>query len=150
MNLKSFFALLSRRFFPQAIFIGLSMLFLGGNLFQLQAQISKKNAERKKIPYIFLGYQFLGLNALLGNAERIGYITDKNLDDRVVAMEFAQAEFILAPITLDLNNPQHEFLILACTSPEENWKKAKELGLVPLRQSPFGVFLAQNPTARNR
>ena len=148
MNTKSIRSFLTQHPLPQALFIGLAILLFGGNFLQLQAKIAKIRAERQKTPYIFLGYQFLGLDAILGNAGRISYLTDKNMDDPVVAMEFAQAEFMLAPITLDLNNPQHEFLILTYKSPKENWKKVKDLGLIPLRQSPWGALLAKNPKVK--
>ncbi len=148
MNPRPSFFSLFHRTPAQIIFIGLSGLLVCFNLYQLHKQISDKIAERKRTPYIFLGFKFAGLNAVLGNNGRIGYLTDKNMDERVNAMEFAQAEFMLVPLTLDLNNPDHEYVILSCSSPEETWKKVRDLGLVPLKQNRFGVMLARNPKVR--
>jgi len=147
MKSKPLFPALLQKSLAQHIFIGLTLILLGSNLFYSHKQLKEKHAAREKIPYIFLGYKYLGINALIGSNGRVAYLTDKNMDDRVNAMEFAQAEVLLVPLTLDLNNPQHEYVILACSSDEENFKKARELGLTPLRRNPFGIILAKNPKA---
>ena len=129
----------------QTLFLLGCLVVLGINFVTFGIKLKENRAARVKNPYIFLGYKFLGLNQILGPVDRIGYITDKNIDDRVNAMEFAQAEYTLVPITLDLNNPDHEYLILACTSPEIALAMSREMGWIPLKQNAFGIILAQNP-----
>jgi hypothetical protein len=69
------------------------------------------------------------------------------MDDRINAMEFAQAEYALAPITLDINNPTHEYVILNYANPLAAFAKVKELNLVVWKQNQLGIILARNPNA---
>lgn len=100
---------------------------------------------RQRAPYTFLGDRFRGLETLIGKAPIAGYYTDKNLDDKVNAMQLAQAQLILTPIILDLNNTGHEFVIFDCTSPAAALKKIKDIGAQPLKANRYGIILAHNP-----
>lgn len=128
---------------------GLSVCLIVGNLIAFAGQLSRNTATRQERPYIFLGYKFLGLQEILVGHERIGYLTDKDMDERVAAMEFAQAEYALAPVTLDLNNPAYEYILLNFSHPAPALAKVKELGLVVWKQNQFGVILAKNPQFQN-
>lgn len=103
---------------------------------------------RKRRPYVFLGVKFLGLKDFVGHVQYIGYYTDKDLDQNQNAMQFSQAQYVLAPVILDLNNLRHEFIVFDCTSPKAAMDKIKEIGAVPLRVNQFGVILAGNPAAK--
>jgi len=130
---------------PAAIFLTLCLLVLFFNLVQSVAAFNKQQLVRADHPYLFFGFKYLGINEFLPEASRAGYLTDKNPDERLNAMEFAQAEYILLPATLDLNNADHEYLILAFSSTEAAGKAIKANGLVPLKQNRFGIILAKNP-----
>jgi len=101
--------------------------------------------HRERFPYIFLGDRFRGIETFVGKAPYIGYYTNKNLDDNLSARQFAQAQLVLAPSILDLNNTEHEFIIFDCTTPQIALAKIKEIGAKPLKANPYGIILARHP-----
>ncbi len=100
---------------------------------------------RQRAQYTFLGDRFRGLELLINKAPYLGYMTDKNLDDNISARQFAQAQLVLAPTILDLNNVGHEFIIFDYTTPQAAVQKIKELKLQPLKANRHGIILARNP-----
>ncbi len=104
---------------------------------------------RQRAGYTFLGDRFRGLEKLVNNAPYLGYATDKNLDDNINARQFAQAQLVLAPAILDLNNLGHEFLIFDYTTPQAAITKIRELHLEPLKANRYGIILARNPKYQN-
>ncbi len=127
------------------LFLTIGSLLLAFNLFCSAKETIKMSQVRKRIAYTFLGDRFRGLEDFIGNAPHIGYATDKNLDDNRSAMQFAQAQLVLAPTILDLNNTTHEFVIFDYTTPQAAIKKIKELKLQALKANPYGIILAGNP-----
>ena len=142
----------------ERIFKPLFLIFNGRNCFLILAffiiftnsqKLSKDIISRKKIreknPYIFHGIKFSGLKEILHNAEYIGYYTDKDIDNTLDALQFAQAQFILAPIILDLNNTEHEFILFDCSSEAVAMERIREVKAIPIRKNQFGIILAKNP-----
>ena len=115
------------------------------NSIQLTEEIIKLNKIRKYQPYSFPGHQLLGLSSFLENSQYIGYYTDKNLSNNLNARQVAQAQYILAPIILDLNNIHHRYVLLDCTTLQKAWTKTKESNLVPYKISKTGIILTRNP-----
>ncbi len=115
------------------------------NSIQLTQEIIKLNQVRKYHSYSYPGHQFLGISSFLENSQYIGYYTDKNLSDNLSARQFAQAQYILAPIILDLNYIHHRYILLDCTTEQKAWAKIKELNLIPYKISKSGIILAKNP-----
>ena len=105
------------------------------------------NKQRKLIPYTFLGFKFSGLSELFRDhkIDYVSYYTDKDLSVNQHLAQFSQAQYIVAPIILDLNNTKHEFILFDCTSEEKAFTKIKEIGAVALRKNKFGIILAHNP-----
>lgn len=134
-------------FTPERIFLGIASLALLFNLYSLFQETNKMIELRKHLPYIFLGDRFRGLNNFLNQAPMIGYYTDKNLDDNRSARQFAQAQLMLAPTILDLNNTAHEYIIFDCTSPKVAIQKIQELKAQALKANQYGIILARNPNA---
>jgi hypothetical protein len=130
---------------PQILFLFLASVMILFNATKLYQEIRKTQQAREKIPYVFTGVKFTGLKSVLNHAEYIGYYTDKNLDNRQDAAQFAQAQYILVPIILDLNNTQHEYILFDCSSLAVALDKIQELGMIPLRRNQFGIVLAKNP-----
>lgn len=93
----------------------------------------------------FVGDRFAGLSAIIGKPRAVGYYTDKSLDITRQAMQFAQAQYILAPTILELNNLENEFIIFDCSSPRKAIEKIREIGAVPLKVNPYGTILARRP-----
>ncbi len=127
------------------LFLATASLLLAFNLFCSAKETVKMSQVRKRIAYTFLGDRFRGLRSFIGNAPYIGYATDKNLDDNRNAMQFAQAQLVLAPTILDLNNMSHEFVIFDYTTPQAAVKKIKELKLQALKANQYGIILVHNP-----
>ncbi len=85
----------------------------------------------------------MGLTDMLRGVEYVGYFTDKDLTDKTNAAQFSQAQYILAPVILDLNNTQRDFIIFDCTTPDVALEKIKEIDAVPLVKNKFGIILAR-------
>ena len=134
-------------FTPKHIFLVVASLTLLFNLYSLFKETKRMIKLRDHIPYTFLGDRFRGLDAFLGHAPRIGYYTDKNLDDNLNARQFAQAQLVLAPTILDLNNTDHDFILFDCSSPKVAIQKIQELGAQALKANPYGLILARNPVS---
>lgn len=96
----------------------------------------------------FLGDQFKEIAPLINHLRRAGYYTDKDLEDRRAIAQFEQAQYILAPTILDLNNTQYPLVIFDCSTPQVALQKINELGLKPLSMNNLGVILALNPKAQ--
>lgn len=134
---------LSFRLWRTYLFFGLAALLCLSNAYQTNRALRQRDQERGDLPYLFVGIKFSGLEETLGDASYIGYYTDKSLDDRLAAMQFAQAQLVLAPSILDLNNTSHEFTIFDCSSTEAALGKIRELGAQPLKINQFGIILAR-------
>jgi len=99
---------------------------------------------KKIIPYQFSGYKFSGLDDILNGVEHMGYYTDKNLEDEKNAKQFSQAQFILAPTILELNNLEHKYILFDCSHEEIAWDKIRQIRATPIRKNQFGIILAQS------
>ncbi|MDP2653015.1 MAG: hypothetical protein Q8Q08_03180 [Candidatus Omnitrophota bacterium] len=131
----------------QAVFILAALAATLVNAAQLIAETVRTHRQRAIAPYPLPGNKFLGLNDFIPGASRIGYYTDKNLDINEHAMQFSQAQYVLAPIILDLNNTGHKFVIFDCSSEDVAMVRIREFQLVPFKRNPFGIILAVNPAA---
>jgi hypothetical protein len=114
------------------------------NLLTAYAQAILQLQDRTTIPLHSLGFQFLGLENVFKDVRTVGYFTDKNLDQPLAIAQFEQAQYMLAPTVLDLNNTQYHWVILDCTSPQVAMETIKRLGLTPLKAH-NGIILALNP-----
>ena len=72
----------------------------------------------------------------------VGYYTDKSLDVNQNAAEFAQAQYVLAPTILDLNNLNHEYILLDCSAEDIAFEKIKEIHAIPFKKR-LGLILAK-------
>lgn len=93
-------------------------------------------------PVGFYGLKFSGLENILKQETHIGYITDLNLNETAALAEYEQAQYVLAPVILDINNPGHRFLIINCSNEAVASSKLKEIGARLLTRNNLGVILA--------
>jgi hypothetical protein len=114
---------------------------------QLTLQVVAHQTHPAAAPLHTLGQKFQGLEKVLNNQRAIGYYTDKNIEHPLVIAQFEQAQYLLAPAVLDLNNTDHPFVIFDCSSAEIAIAKMKELKLIPLKANNVGIILAANPQA---
>ncbi len=128
---------------PATLIYALVFYFiLSVDVVTLFRDIAQTKAKRAQRPYFFLGAKFFGISPALRKEAYVGYVTDKDLDDRIAAMQFSQAQLVLAPTILDLNNTTHKFSIYDYTSPVQALKDIKAAGLYPLAHNRFGLILA--------
>jgi len=132
---------------PTYFFLAMTLLVLGLNVQALSHKIYRMQKARQKIPFLFMGYKFSGLKDILADTQIMGYYTDKDLDEHNAALQFAQAQYILAPVILDLNNIDHEYILFDCSQPQIAQDKIREFGVIPLRKNQFDIILAKNPRA---
>jgi hypothetical protein len=129
----------------QITFLICALLIIAFNTFNLHKEITALSKIRRQVPYRFMGNKFTGLREILGNVKYVGYYTDKNLDENQPAMQFAQAQYTMAPIILELNNTSHTYTLFDCSSEDIAMKKIQETGLAPIKRNQFGIFLAGQP-----
>lgn len=125
------------------IFIIGSSLLLMINVVGLYHDYQKLANYRRIFGVQQIGTSFAGLKEVIGPQKIIGYYSDKNEDDSAASQEFAHAQYVLAPIVLDLNNLNHEYTLFVCSSPEIAWNKIKEIGAVPYKANGAGMILAR-------
>lgn len=128
----------------QNLLIAGSLIVLLVNTAALTREMAHIQQARQNSPYIFLGKKFSGLREMLKNTTSVGYYTDKNLDDNLSARQFAQAQYTMAPVVLDLHNTDHEFIIFDCDNEAAAAAKMKEIPAVPIKRNNFGIILARN------
>ena len=114
------------------------------NVFILAKDIfsTQKRRENSQMFY-FTGVRFSGLKDFLKDAGYVGYYTDKNLSKNEYAAQFSQAQYVLAPIILDLNNTAHRFILFDCTTEKKAFEKIEEIGAIPLKKNQYGIVLAE-------
>jgi hypothetical protein len=114
------------------------------NLCQAYIQAIGQLQDRTTVPLHSLGFQFMGLEDIFKGVHTVGYYTDKDLDNRLAIAQFEQAQYMLVPTVLDLNNTQYRWVIFDCTSPQAAMEAIKRLGFDPLKIR-NGIILAYNP-----
>jgi len=72
--------------------------------------------DLRRIKFLEPGHEHLDFKDFLGGAKEIGFLTDKDMSAEKNDGQFLKAQYALAPLLLDLNNPNHEFLIIDPTS----------------------------------
>ena len=121
------------------IFSLILAVFIAVNAFHLFLEI-KKNRQQKQA---FYGFKFNGLQLFLKGEKFLGYFSDRDMADKNHAAQYAQAQYALAPLILDLDYAKHRYILFDCTTEETALKKIKELRLVPFKRNRFGIILAR-------
>ena len=113
------------------------------NFCQAYLQAINQLQDRTTIPLHSLGYQFMGLENIFKGVRTVGYYTDKDLNNPIAIAQFEQAQYMLVPTVLDLNNTQYHWVIVDCTSPQAAMGTIQHLGFIPLKVN-HGIILAYN------
>ena len=122
------------------------VLFSISNLFPLYYEIQRINIFKQYFDHHLLGFQFDGLKEFVGDTPVMGYFTDLDIEDQKNLKLFSEAQFLLAPTILDLNNLTHRYTFFVCSNEKIAWLLIKKLNLMPLRRNRFGMILAERPT----
>ena len=127
-------------------------LFACSALFSLMGLVVRTFTQitnPSKTPLHSLSAQFQGLEKVFAHLPRAGYYSDKNMEIPLAIAQFEQAQYVLAPTVLQLNNTSLPLVIFDCTSPAVAMAKIKELKFVPISASNTGIILAANPQGAN-
>jgi len=119
-------------------------LIAGIDLLLAYGQALIELSDRTTVPLHSLGYQFMGLEGVFKDVHTVGYFTDKDLDKPLAVAQFEQAQYMLVPTVLDLNNTQYHWVIFDCTTPQIAMENIKRLGFTPVKMH-NGIILAFNP-----
>lgn len=116
----------------------------GEHYIGLIEEMQRIKGLKKVLAHQKIGYQFRGLEEFTQGIDRIGYYSDENIELNDHAHKlFAHAQFILAPTILELDNMEHEYILLVCSNEKNAMHKLKQLRALPLRANKFGMILAR-------
>jgi hypothetical protein len=125
----------------KTLFLAWCIIYISVNSFQLYKNLAPDH------PIGFPGIKFSGLSELLKSETKINYITDLDIKESGPLAEYEQAQYILAPLILDLSREPHKFLLINCSSDISALNKLKEWKARPLLRNQFGVILATGESA---
>ncbi len=123
--------------------LGLSFFIVSLNVAVSLEKVHSYQKEHHSYSVFLPGIKFTPLKRTIKNSRYLGYYSDKNLKDKAKKFELAQAQYFLAPTILDLENVNHRFILLDCTTEETAFRKMQELQAIPLMQNDLGMILAQ-------
>ena len=127
---------------PYFIILALCGVVIALNSFQTFRIIKTYHILRKFMPYEFLGLKFAGLNNFVTGSRYVGYYTDKDMDKLENSAQYAQAQYVTAPLILDLNNLKHPYILFDCSTERKAMEIIKKIGAIPLKKNQFGIILA--------
>ncbi len=114
-------------------------------IFNLQELLPEDNQVRKirsLLSHQEVGQEFYGLDKILKNIPTIGYYTDKDLTRADNNARFSQAQYVIAPTILDINNTTHEFTLFDCRSENIAMNTIKEINATII-QKRSGLILTR-------
>ena len=100
-------------------------------------------AKNKNSIFLKPGGHFADFKSYLLGQPAVGFITDKDISAENNDGKFLEAQYILAPTRLDLNNPNHAFIILDCTSMLTALDMMNDLNAEPVTVNSYGKILAK-------
>jgi len=133
--------LLKKIFCLNSLIIFLTFLLIGANSFYLLASIMVTLHSDIKI--LEPGTQFIAFKERLKDIKQLGYLTNKDMSEENNDSSFLQAQYMLAPTILDLNNSNYPLNILDYPDPVHMIFKLRGLNARPARSSPYGQVLAE-------
>ena len=120
----------------KTLFLAWCFIFIGLNAYQLHKKLSPEHVVQ------FAGLKFSGLDDYLKNETHIGYATDLDIKETGPLAEYEQAQYVLAPVILDVTGKPHKFFVVNCSTEVGALKKLKELNATAVLRNQFGVILA--------
>lgn len=136
---------LSHPSLPLRTQITLVIIFLASatGLVHTGHNLYKISQKRREAPFVFAGAPFETIRPLFQGERSVGYLTDRDINDKNVGAQFAQAQLALAPIIMDFNNPAHRFLIVDCQDPRQAAAIITRLKAYPVKRSNTGIIIAE-------
>lgn len=119
----------------------LTIAMIGLSAFYLLANYMVQS-KRKTVKIIEPGTQFAFFVDFLKDAGDVGFMTNKDMSEEKNDGTFLQAQYMLAPTVLNLNEIHPKLNILDYTDPVWAVYTIKSLRARPLATSPYGQILA--------
>jgi len=126
------------------IFILYAAIALTGlNAFYTFQDYWRSSSRNKNSIFLKPGYHFADLRNHLTGVEIAGFLTDKDTSSENNDGKFLEAQAILAPTVLDLNNPNHPLIVLDCTNMVAAFDILNQLNAEPIYVNSYGKILAK-------
>ena len=113
------------------------------NMIVYSEEIRRILSINKVMDHQIIGFEFGGLDELMKDEEYIGYVSDKNVNDKNGSKEYAQLQYLLAPTIVELDATHYKYTILYCNNEKICFDIAKKVGAKPLRRNQYGVIVTQ-------
>ncbi len=125
------------------IFLLAVFLTAGHNLFCLSKTFSASLKKQRHQIFVEPGREFADFREKLAEVKRVGFLTNKDMSSEGNDGQFLAAQYMLAPIILDLDNSSHPFTILDSTGLISSFDTMNKLGLEPAHINEYGKVLAK-------
>ena len=89
------------------------------------------------------GFQFLDLKEKLEGETVVGFLSETTPTPEDNDGQFMMAQYMLAPILLDLNNPDHKINIISAPTPDSAKSILSIIHAKPIYISPFGKIISE-------
>lgn len=119
-----------------------TVYMIGMTCFYLLANYKVKSRD-KDVKIIEPGTQFEPFIAKLEGITQVGYLTNKDMSEEKNDGTFLQAQYMLAPTILKLNEEHPKLNVLDYTSPVYTVFTLRSLRSAPIASSPYGQVLAE-------
>lgn len=113
------------------------------NSFFLFKVTSKAAVKNKFQIYTVAGNEFADFKNKISTIEHVGYLTDKDMSPEKNNGQFLGAQYMLAPVILDLNNANHRYLILDYTNLFDAARKLRNIKAKVIEMTPDLEILAE-------
>ena len=99
----------------------------------------------RKSPAVFAepGIEYIDFKPLLKGIHRVGFLTNKNTSAEHNDGQFLKAQYMLAPVVLELRDENQSLLVIDPTSLIPAFDIMQRLNAVPILVNPYGKVLAQ-------
>lgn len=132
---KKHFTVENLTFVATVILCGITSFFLFAN-FMVKSRM-------RGIPVIEPGTQFVQFKPYLTDVRELGYLTNKDMSEEKNDGFFLQAQYMLAPTALRLNETDHQLIVLDYSKPVYAWFTMKSMRAAPKFSSEYGPVLAE-------
>ena len=127
----------------KTLFLLLAFLVAGHNFLSLLKTLSLSLAKQKYQTFLEPGYEFADFRNKLSGVKRVGFLTNKDMSSEKNDGQFLAAQYILAPIILDLDNTSAQFVIMDSTSLIPSFDFMRKLHIEPIHINEYGKVLAR-------
>ena len=128
---------------PKTAFFVLAVFLVGFNFASViksyRSALVKNGTDKHPEP----GFEFAGFKEKLSGLKRVGFLTNKDMSPERNDGQFLGAQYMLAPVVLDLGNPRYRWVILDCTSLIPAFDMMQEIKAAPIDVNEHSKVLAE-------